>query len=279
MPPIRRVGNRLYALLLGLLCGSSVTDTASGMRVLRRSALLELGTLPDGLHFTPAMSARALLSGMKIVELPMPYDEHVGQSKLSVVRDGVRFLQTIIEGVLLYRPERLFLFAFAGCILVALLLSAYPVEFYLRERRLEEDMIYRFIVCCLLGTAGFVLLAAGTLAHRIVLADGDRRATPRFWPVLFESLFRGWTCFLFALLTIVVSLAFVWPGIVEYAATRHVTLHWSRVMVAAFGLQVAFIELVTATLLRVLKIRQRNAPQTSVSGAAPPGGWRKAHLL
>jgi hypothetical protein len=32
MPRIRRLGNQIYALLLGFLCGRHVTDTASGMR-------------------------------------------------------------------------------------------------------------------------------------------------------------------------------------------------------------------------------------------------------
>ena len=36
MPKVRRIGNRIYALLLGLLCGRAITDTASGMRVVRR---------------------------------------------------------------------------------------------------------------------------------------------------------------------------------------------------------------------------------------------------
>src|SRR5262249_46842934 len=157
MPRIRRLGNRIYAFLLGLLCGQHVTDTASGMRVIRRSALDLLYPLPDRLHFTPAMSARALLSGLTIKEVPMAYQERIGQSKLHVVRDGVRFLQTIFEGVLCYRPERLFLAAFTLCFLVAFFLAAYPAEFYLHEHRLEEWMIYRFIVCSLLGTAGFVL--------------------------------------------------------------------------------------------------------------------------
>ena len=61
MPWIRRFGNRLFALLLARLASSEVRDTASGMRVIRRSALPNLMPLPDGLHFTPAMSARALL--------------------------------------------------------------------------------------------------------------------------------------------------------------------------------------------------------------------------
>jgi glycosyltransferase involved in cell wall biosynthesis len=263
MPRVRRIGNRLYALLLGLLCGQSVTDTASGMRVLRRSALPDIYPLPDGLHFTPAMSARALLSGMKVIETPMPYEERIGVSKLSVLRDGIRFLRTIIDGVLCFRPERLFLLAFAICCLTAAFLAAYPTEFYLHERRLEEWMIYRFIGCFLLGVVGFVLFSAGTLAHKIVVSRRDRRTTARFWPALFEQLFHGWPLAMFVGTTTLISTLLIWPGIVEFAQTGHVSLHWSRVIVAAFGYLTTFMSCVTAVLLQVLEVDKAEAQQSA----------------
>jgi glycosyltransferase involved in cell wall biosynthesis len=132
MPRVRRLGNRLYALLLGSLSGRAVSDTASGMRVLRRDCLADLYPLPDGLHFTPAMSARAVMSDMRIVETPMSYAERVGQSKLSVLRDGVRFLYAIRDAAMLYRPSRVFRLAAAACVMVGLFWGAYPVEFYPR---------------------------------------------------------------------------------------------------------------------------------------------------
>ena len=46
------------------------------MRVVRRSALRWLLPLPDGMHFTPAMTARAVLSDdVAMVEVAMPYAE------------------------------------------------------------------------------------------------------------------------------------------------------------------------------------------------------------
>ena len=134
MPTVRRIGNRIYALLLGLLCGRAITDTASGMRVVRRRSLKYLYPLPDGLHFTPSMSARALLNDLRLVEMPMDYSERVGRSKLSVVRDGVRFLQAIFAGVLCYRPEKT---PVAGvrhlCRVADAYLPLYPTEFYFQH--------------------------------------------------------------------------------------------------------------------------------------------------
>jgi glycosyltransferase involved in cell wall biosynthesis len=163
MPRIRKLGNRIFALTLGLLCGRRVTDTASGMRVVRRKALAELYPLPDRMHFTPAMSARALLNGLRVVELPMHYEERIGTSKLSVLGDGVRFLKTILDGVLCYRPERLFLMAFVACVVIATLLGLMPLEYYLSNRSLQEWMIYRLVICLFLGLIGFMLLSATSI--------------------------------------------------------------------------------------------------------------------
>jgi glycosyltransferase involved in cell wall biosynthesis len=106
MPLVRRVGNVLFANLVSLLGGHRVTDSSSGMRVIRREALPTLYPLPDGLNFTPVMSTRALHEGICWREVAIPYRERVGRSKLSVVRDGMRFLQTIVWTVLNYNPVR-----------------------------------------------------------------------------------------------------------------------------------------------------------------------------
>lgn len=106
MPLVRKVGNFIWATLVTALSGRPVVDPASGMRVFRREALTRLYPLPDGLNFTPVMSTRAVHEGLNLVELPMPYEERRGRSKLSVVRDGMHFLQTIIWTALTYNPAR-----------------------------------------------------------------------------------------------------------------------------------------------------------------------------
>ena len=107
MPLVRRIGNLIFANLVSLLGNHRVSDSASGMRVIRREALPRLYPLPDGLNFTPVMSTRALHEEIRWREVPIPYRERVGRSKLSVVRDGVRFLYTIIWTALNYNPVRI----------------------------------------------------------------------------------------------------------------------------------------------------------------------------
>ncbi len=107
MPLTRRVGNFFFATLLTLLSRQKVTDSASGMRVFKREILEQMYPLPDGLNLTPVMSTRALHEGINIGEVPIPYSERVGRSKLSVIRDGRIFLQSMVWTVLSYNPVRI----------------------------------------------------------------------------------------------------------------------------------------------------------------------------
>jgi glycosyltransferase involved in cell wall biosynthesis len=107
MPLTRRVGNLFFATLLTALSHQKVTDSASGMRVFKREILEQIYPLPDGLNLTPVMSTRALHEGVNIGEVPIPYSERVGRSKLSVIRDGRIFLQSMVWTVLSYNPVRI----------------------------------------------------------------------------------------------------------------------------------------------------------------------------
>ncbi|QDT96645.1 glycosyltransferase family 2 protein [Gimesia aquarii] len=254
MPAIRKAGNRMFAFLLGLLCGRKVTDTASGMRVVRRSALKHLYPLPDGLHFTPAMSARALMNDLRIIEIPMKYEERIGESKLSALWDGFRFLRAIGEGVLCYRPEKIFLTGFSICMLFILVLAAYPTEFYFQNQRLEEWMIYRFVVCQFIGSLGITLLLASALANRMALLSSRRDESIGFWSSVVASLFTGKSLFVMVTLFSGLSIGFLWPGIVEFATSGKITLHWSRLIAGAFTLFTVMQALIFFVLMKVVAI-------------------------
>ncbi len=107
MPFTRRVGNFFFANLLTLLGRQKVTDSASGMRVFKRDILEHIYPLPDGLNLTPVMSTRAVHEGINIREIPIPYSERVGRSKLSVIRDGRIFMQSMLWTALSYNPVRI----------------------------------------------------------------------------------------------------------------------------------------------------------------------------
>lgn len=107
MPLTRRIGNFFFANLLSLIGRQRVTDSASGMRVFRREIMERVYPLPDGLNLTPVMSTRAIHEQISIKEVPIPYSERLGRSKLSVVGDGTLFLQSMVWTALTYNPVRI----------------------------------------------------------------------------------------------------------------------------------------------------------------------------
>lgn len=234
MPALRRLGNDIFAFILGFVSGVHITDTASGMRVVRRSALRSLLPLPDGLQFTPAMSAHALLNGVRLVEHPMTYEERMGRSKLSVVRDGLRFLQCIIESVLCYRPEKPLMLGAMVFFVGAILLIAYPAEFYLKNRRLEEWMIYRVTASLVFGTIFGLLIQSAALASQMTALGPGRSGNTPFWAGYLGRLFRDRLAFVTMVGVLVVSLWSLTPGIVQLARSGSTDLHWSRLLVGGF---------------------------------------------
>lgn len=106
MPPVRRLGNLIFARLVSVISAQRITDSASGMRVFRKSILERIYPLPDGLNLTPVMSIRALHEQLKMIEVPIPYSERVGRSKLNAVGDGLVFAQSIVWTALHYNPVR-----------------------------------------------------------------------------------------------------------------------------------------------------------------------------
>lgn len=253
MPKIRRLGNRIYAAVLGFLSGRAVSDTASGMRVIRRSVLSDLYPLPDGLHFTPAMSARALLNDLRIVEVPMAYAERVGESKLHVLRDGMRFFAAIFNALLLYRPSRVFNIAALVCLLVGLAWIIYPVEFYLHHRRLEDWMIYRVLLSAFLFSCSFVFLGAGVMSENLLSLVYRRRLQTYSGQLLARIYSPKWLVCIAAAST-ALGLFLVLPGLAEYLATGHTKLHWSRSIVAVFLVQSGIIGAIIAILQSTINL-------------------------
>lgn len=230
MPLIRRIGNTLFSVMLSLVANKRIKDTASGMRVIRKTALHKIMPLPDGLHFTPAMSARAVLSqDLTILEKDMPYLEREGESKLKIWKDGKRFLSVILENIFLYIPYKIFnLIAFC-CLLTALLIIASPFLFYLKNHFLEDWMIYRFVVSTVFGLIGIILLSISHITYNVVCFTLQPNAKQN--KTILYYIFEHSTSILIALLCYLTGTLLVFNSIWERFATGLTNEHWSRYIV------------------------------------------------
>jgi glycosyltransferase involved in cell wall biosynthesis len=253
MPLVRWFGNVLYALLLGILSNRMVTDTASGMRVIRHSALPNLYPLPDGMHFPPAMSARAALDDeLTIVEVPMPYRERVGSSKLKVFSDGIRFLKTILTVALTFRPARLFGLLAAPMMFIALLYSIYPLEFYTKYGMVEEWMIYRFLTLTMFGLVTLMLLSASVICEKVLMIIYLKRRNTSFLFSLIYTLFNRNTLQSIGAMLIITAAALNYKTVVQYFTTGEIHEHWSKVLVGGFLFSAAAHLFVTSMILQAI---------------------------
>ena len=268
MPLVRTIGNTIFAWLLGALSRQRIQDTASGMRVFRRAVLPDLDPLPDGLHYTPAMTARVLLEGkLKLVEEPMPYAERVGDSKLSVAKDGVRFLVSIVRAAAIYRPSRPLLLLAALFGLAALVVGAEPSLYWLRHRELLEWMIYRVLAALLCGTGAALFASAAVVAEQIASIAHGRPVARRGITGFASRLVNRRTGVALAAVLVTAATAVSAPGIVEYVTTGKVYMHWSRVMLSSL---LVVIALTLATTIFLTETIDLIRAQRSAREALPP---------
>lgn len=169
MPKTRRLGNLIFARLVSIIGNQKVSDSASGQRVFRREILEQLYPLPDGLNFTPVMSTRAIHENIKMVEIAIPYSERVGRSKLSVVKDGVRFLNSIVLTALSYNPVRLLgllgLLGVGFAVAVAAVLTVLRLSGVTQLGALGSFIVFTALV---FGVAGVSLFTLGAMFNYLV---------------------------------------------------------------------------------------------------------------
>jgi len=274
MPRIRRMGNRFFAALINLLGQANITDSASGMRVIRRSSLEKVYPLPDGLHFTPAMSCRAVLDGnIKIVEVPMRYEERIGESKLGVIYDGIRFLKTIIDIALTYEPFK-FYGATGICFFAAgFIWGLYPLWYYIQFRIVPDYMIYRLVTVTVFIVTGFMMFTVGIISDEVI---GLLRQRTKKGGMVKRAVYRV----LSYKKLIVIGFSFVTLGILinyrtifEFLATGIIDVPWVYVVAGAFfillGLQVAMLGALQRILVLLRRVRDDRAGFNQLSPSVP----------
>ncbi len=253
MPLIRKIGNKFYSTILSMVSFQKIKDTASGMRVVKRSSLHRIMPLPDGLHFTPAMSARAILSqDLKIVEKDMTYHEREGESKLKVFRDGIRFLGIILKNIILYQPYKILTFFAVLGLLFCLAIMFYPITFYVKNNIVEEWMIYRFILSEVVGTVSMLLLSAANLSKKILSITLSKNTSIKDFSLL--NLFKPVPSIIIIIISLVAGTALIYDSFVQRLTTNVTYEHWSRFVVMSFCYSTSFIFITNLILDHILNL-------------------------
>jgi len=110
----RYIGTPTISALLKMFAGLKVGDSQCGLRAFTREALDRLDLRTDGMELASEMILKSARRGLRVMDVPVPYGERLGEAKLNTMRDGWRHLRFL----LLASPN--YLFTLPGVLLTVL---------------------------------------------------------------------------------------------------------------------------------------------------------------
>jgi glycosyltransferase involved in cell wall biosynthesis len=164
----RYAANVVYNLLASYVTRFKVRDLTSGFRVLSRlDASRFIDLLPNTFSYPTTLTLAFLRSGLTVKYVPIQTLYRAGQSKISLVSDGVRFLLIITKIATLFAPFRVFLpvsifFFLAG-------LSNYLYT-YFTQNRFTNMSVFLF-------TTAVIIFMLGLISEQIALLRMERHQT------------------------------------------------------------------------------------------------------
>jgi glycosyltransferase involved in cell wall biosynthesis len=152
IPQARRPAKLFLGLLASYLAGRRIPDLNSGLRVIRRSALLQfLHILPSGFSFTTTITLALLCTQRRVVYVPIACAPRVGASKLRA-KEFSAFIMLVLRTVVLFNPLRVFLPLGASLFLIGLAKFAYDVFLW----NLSESAVMAFLAAIIIWSVGLL---------------------------------------------------------------------------------------------------------------------------
>lgn len=110
IPTARKPAKWVLNELANGLSGSKIPDLNSGLRVMRKETVKRfLYILPNSFSFTTTITLAMLSDGRNVRYIPVDYFHRSGSSKISPIKDTVRFTQLVIRTVMYFNPLRVFI--------------------------------------------------------------------------------------------------------------------------------------------------------------------------
>ncbi|MCP4992295.1 MAG: glycosyltransferase family 2 protein, partial [Gammaproteobacteria bacterium] len=150
----RWLGNKLLNRFASLLTGRRIPDLTSGFRAVRADTFREfIHLLPNGFSYPTTSTMAYLRSGYPVSFIPIRAGQRKGRSKISFIRDGIRFMVVIMKVATLFSPMRFFFPASVLFFLTGLLRYIY---FYWITGAFSEIAGVMFITAILVFLIGLI---------------------------------------------------------------------------------------------------------------------------
>jgi glycosyltransferase involved in cell wall biosynthesis len=166
----RNLANMVYNLLASYVTRFRVEDLTSGFRVMRRrDALRFIDLLPNTFSYPTTLTLAFLRSGLTVKYVPIQTLYRAGQSKISLVTDGILFLLIITKIATLFSPFRVFLPVSVFFFVVGLGNYIYT---YVTQNRFTNMSVFA------LSTA-VIIFMLGLISEQIALLRMERQESGR----------------------------------------------------------------------------------------------------
>jgi glycosyltransferase involved in cell wall biosynthesis len=150
----RWLGNKLLNKFASLLTGRRIPDLTSGLRAVRADTFREfIHLLPNGFSYPTTSTMAYLRSGYPVLFVPIRAGRRKGRSKISFIRDGIRFLVVIMKVTTLFSPMRFF---FPASVLFFLVGLIRYIHFYLSSGNFSAMAGVMFITAILVFLIGLI---------------------------------------------------------------------------------------------------------------------------
>jgi glycosyltransferase involved in cell wall biosynthesis len=166
----RYVANSVYNLLASYVTRFNVRDLTSGFRVLsRREALRFIDLMPNTFSYPTTLTLAFLRSGLTVKYVPIQTLYRAGQSKISLITDGVRFFLIITKIATLFSPLRVFLPVSLFFFLAGMGNYAYT---YFTQNRFTNMSVFAL-------TTAVIIFMLGLISEQIALLRMERQQSGR----------------------------------------------------------------------------------------------------
>jgi len=96
MPALNELGNRMFAVAASVLMWRRVHDTTTGMRAYRREVIRDI-TWTENTGLSAELLIRPVMRGYDVTEVPIEYDERLGETKLNPFTGGAAIGKSILK--------------------------------------------------------------------------------------------------------------------------------------------------------------------------------------
>lgn len=111
IPALRKPAKWFLGLLANYLTGVKIPDLNSGLRLMKTDVVKKFFyLLPNSFSFTVTITLALLTNNYQVKYLPINYYKRKGKSKISPIKDTIRFIQLILKTVLYFNPLKVFTF-------------------------------------------------------------------------------------------------------------------------------------------------------------------------